>query len=435
MSIGHSTTPPRPWLRPALHLLLLAASLLFIIRGPVAAVRTGGNYDFTLIYSSSRAWVEGLNPYLASNVSKAWLSSHGPADLDPTLVRGSATLVYPLPALVILSPIAALPWPIATWVWALLNTALVALSLHLLAQLANLSGNARLLFYSLGLVLGPLALNIKQGQTAGLVVAGIVLASSLLRRSTFSGPCLGLAAALKPQLGALFLIYHAGRLRWKHTLFAIAAIAALTALGAARLSLTNTDWFTSWQTNVRDFTTLDDANATRSNPIRYQMVNLHFPLHNITDNRDAVRLAVYGICGTLCLTFFIADLKRARQTTDTPAELTSLSFVSAITLIVAYHRPYDAAILVIPLALAVSRLAAGARHHLITLALILLHALPLPILFTEAARRGYIPQSLLDSAIGQHLLLPCQAYGLVALAAWLIYTRWKDAEPLTRKST
>ncbi len=435
-----SSKSPR-WLTPSLLGFVIIACAFFTLRGPSSATAPGGNYDFTLIYPSARAWLHGQNPYQRDSVSQAWLSSGAPADRDPMIVRGPATLVYPPPALVLVAPLAALPWPIASWAWALLNTAFAAFSLSCLARLARLSRNSSLALLGLGLVFAPLALNAKQGQTAAFVLFGICFAA-LARargRQRCSGLLLGLGAALKPQLGLLFVLYEAGRLRWKSFAFAAIAIAALTAVGAGRMSAAGIDWWPTYRQNIHDFTTSDDANATKINTIRYQMINLHYPLHNFTDNRVAVRFAVYAIVGALCLAYFIVDLKRQRQASDQPGELVSLSFVSAVTLMVAYHRPYDAVIVVIPLALAIHRLAAGQMRHAFTLALILLHTLPFPILFTELARRGHIPESLSKSALFQNVLLPCQAYGLVALALWLIWIRWTEpaapASPIMRKST
>jgi hypothetical protein len=301
--------------------------------------------------------------------------------------------------------------------------------LFALARVADLRGNARLAFFAAGVWMLPAMTCIWLGQTA-LVVVGCVCTAMVWPRG--AGVLLGIGGALKPQLGLLFAVYEAGRLRWKRALVSLAVIAVLTGIGAARMQAAHVDWYGSWKRNIVAFTTTDDGDPTRKNVgLRYQVINLQYPLHNFTDNREAVRLTVYLIAVGLCGAFFAADLKRGRAGGDR-GELISRGMVAAVTLMVAYHRYYDAAILIIPLALAVRGLFDGQRRHWITLALVLLFIAPFPVIAMEAANRGWAPSWIAHSALGENLILPCQAWGLVALAAWLVWIRHAQ---ITRKST
>jgi hypothetical protein len=426
------------WVTIGLCILLAVGSAVFLARGTVRALGPGGNYDFLLIYSASRAWLQGENPYEKDAVTRAWMNSGGPAERDPMIARGPTTLVYPPPALAILSPLAALPWPIASWVWAIANTGFAVVSLAVLGRLARLGPTSRLALMAVGMCMAPLVTNTAQGQTAAVVVM-CVCGGAVSRgrgQSLLSGVLLGIGGALKPQLGLLFVVYEVGRMRWKIAAWAAVAIAVVTLVGIGRMQGAGVDWSGSWQRNIAAFTTVDDGNAARSNPIRHQIINLHYPLHNFTDDREAVRWMVYAIAALLCAGYFVVDLKRGRQHGDSPGELVSLSFVSVVTLMVAYHRYYDAAILIVPLALAIRGLSVGRRMHAFTLACVLLFALPLPVILMEAARRGWVPGGIVESAIGEYLLLPCQAWWLVVLGAWLIAVRWREGEPtVTQRST
>lgn len=420
----------------AVRLALLAALVLgcalFAWRGPVKALSKTGNYDFLLVYSSARAWLHGENPYDREAVTRAWMTSGGPAERDPMFPRGtrdSSTLVYPPPAFVVLALFAALPWGIASLAWTLLNSGLAIWSLLALSRVAGLRGNARLALLAVGIWMLPAMTCIWLGQTA-LVVVGCVCTAAVWPRG--AGVLLGIGGALKPQLGLLFTVYEAGRLRWKRALISLGAIAVLTGIGAARMQAAHIDWYGSWKRNLVAFTTADDGDPTRKNAgLRYQVVNLQYPLHNFTDNREVVRLAVYLIAAGLSGAFFLSDLKRGRAGGDR-AEIISRSMVAAVTLIVAYHRYYDAAILIIPLTLAIRGLFDGQRRHWITLALVMLFVAPFPVIAMEAANRGWAPAWIAHSAVGENLILPCQAWGLAALAAWLVWIRLGE---VTRKST
>src|SRR4051812_41064306 len=98
--------------RALLILLLVLGCAVFAYRGPLRAMGPGGNYDFTLIYGSARAWLTEGRPYETDAVSRAWQSGGGPPARDPTAVRGAGTLVYPPPTFPLLAPFAALPWPV-----------------------------------------------------------------------------------------------------------------------------------------------------------------------------------------------------------------------------------------------------------------------------------------------------------------------------------
>ncbi len=307
---------------------LVAGCVFFSWRGPVRAVSYWGSYDFTLIYSSARAWVQGESPYEKEAVTRAWMSGGGPAERDPMIARGPATLVYPPPALAALAPIAVMPWKLAVWTLAVLNTVLVAWSLAALAKMAGLKGAARVGFFAAGIWLGPAMTAVAQGQT-GLIVLGCVCLGALLRWKggrVGAGVLLGLGAAIKPQLGLLFIVYEIGRLRWRAAIAAVGIILVLTLIGAGRMQMAGVDWNTQWRANLAAFTKLDDANPGLANPIRYQLINLHYPVHNAVDDAGTASAVVLAVCGALCLAYFLADRKRGNEERS---ELLSLSMVSA----------------------------------------------------------------------------------------------------------
>src|SRR5262249_35571682 len=110
---------------------------------------------------------------------------------------------------------------------------------------------------------------------------------------------------------------------------------------------------------------IGNANPGRENPVRHQMLNLHDALHSLIDDRATVQILVFGIVGVLCLAYLAIDQRRkaSEREGERPgegrAELLSLSMTAVVTLLVAYHRFYDAVVLLLPAALAVRLLAEG----------------------------------------------------------------------------
>ncbi|MFN0133617.1 MAG: glycosyltransferase family 87 protein [Phycisphaerales bacterium] len=459
--------------------MLLVAAGWFAYRGPVF-LASSGNYDFNLVYGSARAWLVGLNPYERDEVERAWLSAGGPAEVHPLGPRPSAVLLYPVSAFAALSPIAALPFGAARVVWSMANVAGVLGSIVILGRIAGLRGWAWRVFAALALAYWPTMSGLRLGQTP-IVVLGLVCASRVVGGGGGAGRgvILGVASAIKPQLGALFVVYELGRGRWRAGLVGLAAAVVLFGVGAARSSVAGVDWWGSWRANLAAFAVGDDGNPTAANAIRHHMINLHYPLHTLTDDRGLVRVMVYGIVGGLCLAYLAMDMRRGRERGEGRGELLSLSMTSAVTLAVAYHRSYDAVILLIPMAMAVGGLGrrdegTGGRSgreeeagegveggveeppwrgggpkstdrseqrsvaresvargqparwmHGVTLALVLVHALPTAIGLVELAARGKIPAAITETGVWRGLMVPHQAWLLLALVGWLVVMRWR----------
>ncbi len=429
-------------------------------RGPYRSVsqqsHQGLAWDFGLVYSLTRAWVIGANPYEMEGVSRAWLSSDGPRDADPSLRRSPGILVYPPTTLAVLAPLGALAWSIASKLWLIANVAAMGLALAAAARVAGLRGIGLWGFLAAGVWLAPFATNMGVGQTAVVTLGLIGLgewarftgrhgpAEEPLTRGTWQskdhgqpeepvargtwvcGALLGLATAIKPQMGLLFVVYEAGRMRWKSAAGAAAAVGLAAVVGAVRLQTTTANWWDYWRLNLHNFTVMEDGNPTRSNPVtRHQVLNLHYPLHNFTDDRGLVQWLVYGIVGALCLAYFVVDWRRKREKGEGRGELISLSMTGVVSLLVVYHRFYDAVLLVWPLALAVRLIVDGRQRWagLTLLALCALFFVPGTVVMADAVKRGWVPAGIPDSWVWQNVAMPHETWAILAMAGLLVWIR------------
>ena len=423
----------------------------FAWRGPWRALAEHGvHWDGGLVYSLSRAWLLGINPYEAEGVGRAWLDGGGPPAATPQ-DRGAGILLYPPSTLAALAPLGALPWAVAGVAWSLINISLYGATLWALARLGRLRGEWLLLFVAMGLWLAPATTSIKVGQTGLVVVACMALAAVGMERcrGVWAGVLMGIGSAIKPQLGLPFIVYHLGRLRWRAGGIAAAILIAVAAIGVARLQMAGEAgpvWYASWQRNVHYFQLREDGNPRLENSTyRHHMLNLHYPLHGFTENRELVNALVLMLVSAASLAYLVIDVRdKARRggvwsagSVEGGGELLSLSMTAVAGLLVVYHRFYDGVALLFPMALGAAGLMAGARRHWVTIAVCALYLVPGPVALVQLKAAGRVPSWIGETWAWDRLIVAHQAWALFGLMWWLVWLRWKCAEEagLTRRST
>jgi hypothetical protein len=248
---------------------------------------------------------------------------------------------------------------------------------------------------------------------------------------------MGMGTAIKPQLGLPYIVYQAGRMRWAAAAAAVAVVTALAAGGVARLERSAGGWYESWHRNVVNFPLKEDGNPTMENrAMRHHLLNLHYPLHSFTDDRAVVGALVPIIVAAPCLAYLAIDLRdqKRRRRLFTPGgvegngELLSLTMTSAAMLLIVYHRFYDGVAMVFPMGLAAAGLMRGERRHRVTLALCLPFLAPGPVMLVDAAAKGWVPAALSQSWAWERVIVPHQAWAVLALLLWCVWLRWKVAE-------
>lgn len=415
-----------------------AAAALFAWRGPWRALH-GGSGDSALIYSSARAWLVGANPYDAADTGRVWLEAGGSAEASPA-GRGSNVLLYPPPTFALLTPLSVLPWSMAGPAWAGMNAALWVLALRACAGIAGLrfSTAAGRAYWAIGLALAPASTCVAHGQAAIAAVALVAVGQWLRVRAGAApggaarwGVLLGLGGVIKPQVAGVFSAYEVGRGRWLAVAASAAVVVGLAIVGIARMEVAGTPWWSSWRANVAAFTLLDDGNPTVTNPLRYQLINLHYALHTMIESREVVRWLVYAIVAGLCAAYWAADRGGARRRGD----LGALAMAGVATLLVVYHRSYDATVLVFALAWGVTAASGGAgspagrrerRMGIAAVALVCVFLAPGSAVLAEAVKRGHVPAWAAQSAVWRCVVMPHAVWALLGLGVILVMGRWVE---------
>ena len=417
---------------PTLMALLLIAAAIFAVRGPGRAIATG-NSDLAIVFGSIASWVDGLNPYDVVDAQAVWDDRDGGARFAP-LSRDPDLFLYPPSTFPVLAPVGMLPWPIAAIAWTLVNTLAGLISIWAVARVVGLRGNPRAAFITLALAFAPLHTAIFTGQTILPVLALIALAHAIRVPRTDGrelpawspiavGVMLGIATAIKPQVGLPFLAYELVMLRAVPLATGLLTALAITAVGVLRLELGGIDWLTSWRANLESVQSGGQVTYTPGAQSRVHMVNLHPVVALVFSEAAAVRAAVLA-GGAASAAGACAVWVRVR---DEPREIGALSIGAALCMIIVYHRAYDASVLILPMAWCIQRLLAptgsprGQLAAAVSLALVLVYAVPGPATLGWLERTGRVPDAITATWHWNNVALIHHAWLMPVLACTLVW--------------
>lgn len=414
------------WLRRIVIVALIIASLYFAWRGIWRGIADSG--DLAVGYAAARAWLVGQNPYDPLALQDELSRSGAPL----ALVDQLSTLrnVYFPATLVFFVPFALLPWMSASLLWVASNvvaTLVIALGLARILDW-RLTDTRALGLTACLLALSPVHLTMASGQTGLAATALLVVAVSWERSGPRAAPGVlyGLAMVSKLQIGLPFFAYLLARRRWAMALRAGLALGFLTALSVTVMHFSGVSWLPTWTGNVGILSGPGGINDSGFlNPDRYSLVNLQYPLQTLGFGAwwsDSITFGLVGLAGLA--TIWSIRGRRPR------AELLSLSIVGVLSLLVTYHRYYDAVLLALPIAWAISALGTPNRRASI-LALILCanFVLPFQTALHDIEQRGLAPDWLTDTWFWDAVLLTQHAWALVLLVLVLLWAALRDGTP------
>src|SRR5579862_2288697 len=156
-------TLPSRTLKVFLWILLFLAAAEFLIRGPLRYLQERGTWnDLSQNYTASKIWLSGKSPADPRNFQTFWWHE-GLSRLPLTDIR---THLAPLPGgLVIMAPIAALPWKMAkiTWIVVLLISFLATVWSLLAVSGIRSNESHTLVFIAAALALAPFHTGLASG--------------------------------------------------------------------------------------------------------------------------------------------------------------------------------------------------------------------------------------------------------------------------------
>lgn len=371
----------RGWVVFKWAILVIAAALalgLFVQRGVMRGIE--GSWDFTMVYAGAHQLVQGGDPYDFESTYDAFAAAGGTGrPRDPMWFQ----TLYPPFTYAVLSPLGLLNWQQAKLVWLVLNlisTAAVAVWLvrHSPANHPLTPGPRppfRMTYgtyWALVLWLGSAVLHttLAFGQLAVITLA-LMLPAIGFEKFTSDGrieepspwlsPCniipgimLALAGSIKPQLVALIALMLLVTPCVRIAVWGVGIGLIFLAGSFFWVSQVTPDWLPHWQEQLAEFAKTGMADPTAANRFTYQMINLEPWLHRLVPSGFGPRTLFAVIAIALPATLYGLSVTRLRRWQLAGRELNPQQFIVSIgiaaasTLLIAYHRTYDAVLLIIP---------------------------------------------------------------------------------------
>jgi len=381
-------------------------------------------FDFSNVYSASRAWLNGQNPYNINDVYTAWAGSNHGRYLgtdDPAGMRTWAA-VYPPSSLLMIAPFAALSAVPGHILWVATSNALLIATFIALFSLAGIHDRlSRILLIACALASAPLQCAMESGQLALPSCALIILAVFAFSkdRQILAGILLGVATAMKVQVGAPFILYYLFIRQWRVATLAAILFAVATMATIARMeSIGISTWSADWHRNVAMTLDLGQINDPRpGGPFRNDMVNLQTLLDVVIHRQLDINFCVV----LLYMPLLVGFLSHVRPGRAAGTDLLALSLVAALSMLPIYRRLYDSVLLLMLLAWAIARLRTNERAIGIAV-LALLGEFLVPIdLVPFILRRTHAFDSIISSPWWQGVIVPHHAWGLLVATVGASY--------------
>jgi hypothetical protein len=291
-------------------------------------------------------------------------------------------------------------------------------------------------FIALALLFAPVHTTLHHGQTPLYVMAFMLPALVIdARRQALAGMLLGFAAAIKPQIGLPAVALEAVRNRWRSVMVSAAIMLAIAMASAGVMTLQGIPWLSSWRANLAAHRATGAGDLSAANADRHQLVNLQYPLTALTDSKHVAEIGTLAICAVLAAAFFLPPRQRMAAT----PLLMSASMVTVLTLMVTYHRFYDAVLLLAPLAWALDAVAGRPAAHpagghrlagWCTLALLVPFLLNSATALHWLSKNDRLPAWIDGGWAFERLILPHQGWALLGMAVCLLMAQPRSASKL-----
>ncbi|HEV2486831.1 MAG TPA: glycosyltransferase family 87 protein [Terracidiphilus sp.] len=334
--------------RNCLLVVLLSGAISVLWGFSIGRKDSGGPTDFQAVYYGARCLLQHHNPYSVREMEGVYRAA-GEESPSPTLrQRQLVTLYVNLPTtFLLIAPLEMFPLGMAQVLWMLLTAGGLILAALLMWNLgekyapvlsacliAFLLANCEFVFFT--------------GNTAGIVVGfGVVAAWCFLQeRFVLAGIlCMAVSLAIKPHDAGLVWLYFllAGGVHRKRALQTLAVTAVLALSAILWVSHVAPHWMQDWHSNMTFISArggINDPGPTAVAADNFaRVISLQAAFSIFRDDPQFYNLATYLVCGPLLLVWLVTTL-RSRSSQD--RALLALAAIVPLTILVTYHRVYDA---------------------------------------------------------------------------------------------
>jgi hypothetical protein len=335
-------------------IFLLFGSVIFILVS-IAMERsaTATVIDFKAVYYGARCLLQHADPYRESEMLRVYRAEGGDRMSDAAPVRRLVAVYINLPTgLILIAPLALLPWAWAHALW----IALIALSIvlgaclmwNLAADHAPIMAGVLICFFLLTSIMLTDVAN-----TAGVVVGLCAVAVWCFLKGRFVPAgilCFAVSLAIKPHVAGLIWLYFllAGGLCRKRALQTLVVTIVLGLPGVLWVSYVAPHWMSELHSNLTATSARSDINdpgptsASRDTPD--SIVDLQTVISVFLDDPRIYNPASYLFCVPLLLVWVLATL-RSRFSPATAC--LALAAIAPLAMLPLYHRQDDARLLLL----------------------------------------------------------------------------------------
>jgi Glycosyltransferase family 87 len=391
----------RPWFFPFFAGIATLALLSLGGHGPFRhAFYPNFMSDFAPLYTQTRAWINGSDPYSQAAQLAFWPKQiyEGQATSTQYLTRRAGLPTpYPIFTFVAALPLALLPWPLAGSVLLVLDFGLLFVVIKVFLRFFGPEGWQPWAWFATALALDPIYAGMLSNNVGVLAGECALLGWTLteIAPGAFSAILLAFAAALKPQLAVCFLLCVLLRRRWRVAGQAMAFLALATVIALARLSWTHVGWLSNYLQDGAAFFHAGGINDfRRQNLYRFDLINLHvifYPLFQSAKGAQFVALSLWALLFALWVKY---SLKLQQSQT-----LLSVGCLCVIWLLPFYHRYYDATLLLLPLCWYVAQFRLERLSHKLSLLPWLPFLIPFAMPWRVWLARGAAEDRWLDAFV------------------------------------
>jgi len=345
---------PNRWRMDHLLLLLLSASISLLWGGVVYA--NGGQIDFKAVYYGARCLIEHHDPYNPKQLLSVYQNEDGEFPSDPArdrVYRSGLLVCINLPTtLLMAAPVALLGFGPARMLWMALIAGLFTIATLMMWRQGR-SYAPRLSLLLAAMIAANTELLYILGNTAGIIVGLCVIAAWCLlneRHARLGTLCLALALAMKPHDAWLVWLCFVlmGGMQRRRALQALAIVAALTIPAVLWVSHVAPQWTSELHANVLAGAAPGGVNApgpaAGGGRDADMVIDLQSAIYVFSHRPIVANTISYLVCGALVLVLILRALgARASR----PDPWLGLAAAVAPTVLVTYHRCYDAKLLLL----------------------------------------------------------------------------------------
>ena len=341
------------WTRiSGLCLLLLCAGLSAVWGFSLKHSVSTRHLDFRLVYLASRGMLQGKSPYQPGTLEQIYRAETGASFPDSATREILTIFIYPPTIFSVVAPLALLPWNLAQQVWFLitLGSFLVAITLMwstgvrhtsvlTIVLLCILAANCEVVFGT--------------ENAAGLAVNLCVIAVWCLLQEIFV-PLgvffLAVSLVIKPHdAGMVWLFFVlAGKTHRRRAWKTLALVTILSAPALLWTSYHYPDWAHDLRANLASLSSPGNLNDPGPSSISGRTGNMIISLQALLsvfwDKPGFYNPATYIICGAMLLLW--ANRLRKADLSFEQAWL-AIGAVVPLTMLVTYHRTYDAKLIML----------------------------------------------------------------------------------------